>query len=242
MLALASLLLGIAPIEASAPQAATQPFFELKQARIDAYREGDRAYFEQLLTDDFVGLGPDGRLSSKSDYLATEFHGDQRQRLATETKVEGFKAERSSDVLVMTYEETERSKIGANDFSAHLRRLDIYLLENGRWRLRSMTAVRIPEAPTAIAVAPEKLTEYAGSYVFGPGLTSLVRVQDDKLLEQTSGQAEVELVPIGADTFYSPPDLEARVIFERDASGKIAAQLYRSGNQSVRGPVTSDRR
>lgn len=237
-----ALLLALAAIEASNGQPASQPFFELKQARIDAYRKGDRVFFEQLLTDDFVGLGPDGRLSSKRDYLASEFHGDQRNRLATETTVEGFNAKKSGDVLVMTYEETEHSQIGVDEFTAHLRRLDTYLFENGRWRLRSMTAVRIPDAPRSIAIEPRKLAEFAGSYAFGPRLTSVVRIEGNKLLEQTSGQAEVELIPIGADTFYAPPDLEARVIFERDPTGKVEAQIYRSGNQTVRGTIIRDRR
>ena len=233
-------LLWLALSAVTVPATAEPPaelYFDLKQARITAYKKGDRAFFEQLLSEDFVGLGPDGKLSTKADYLADTFHGDQRQRLATETTVSGFNARYSGDMLVMTYEEVERSKIGDSEYREHLRRLDTYQLQDGRWRLRSMTAVRVPEAPQAIFLPAATLGTYAGSYLFGPGLTSVVRLSGGKLLEQTSGQAEVELIPIGEDTFYAPPDLQARVLFERDAAGKVVAQVYQSGSQKLRAPM-----
>lgn len=204
---------------------------------MDAYKRGDRAFFEQLLSEDFVGLGPDGRLTTKTDYLADAFHGDQRQRLTTETSVSGFVARRSGDMLVISYEEVERSKVGQAEFREHLRRLDTYQLQGGRWRLRTMTAARVPEAPAAISVPADKLAAYSGSFAFGPGLISVVRLSGGKLVEQTSGQPEVELIPIGEDIFYAPPDLQARILFERDSAGKVVAQIYQSGSQKLRAPI-----
>jgi hypothetical protein len=232
LLAAASLLMAAAP----AAEPASEPYFQLKQDRIDAYRNGDRAFFADLLADGFVGLGPDGQFTTKQDYLDRTFHGDQRARLTTETQVSDFHATRHGELLVMTYEEIERTDVGGHVFREHLRRVDVYRLETGRWRLQAMTAVAVPEIPTAIEVPAERLADYAGTYRFGPELVSTVRLDRGMLLEQTSGQAETALIPVGPDTFYATGDIQGRVIFERDAAGTVAAQIYQSGSQKLRAP------
>ncbi|MDQ0464207.1 hypothetical protein QO010_001988 [Caulobacter ginsengisoli] len=211
-------------------------YWPLKAERIEAYRTGDRAYFEALLADDFVALGPDGRRVGRADYLAAEFGTGQRQALGTRTEVVDFAATRTGDTLVLAYEEMEVTTVGTGRFVTHLQRLDVYVLRQGRWRLQTMSGVRIPEAPAAMALRPEQLADYVGEYAFGPGLVSTVRLQDGRLVEQTTGQAAAPLVPVGPDLFYSPGDLEARVQFERDPAGRVVAQIYRSGSQVLRGP------
>jgi hypothetical protein len=212
------------------------PYWPLKQARIQAYREGNRAFFETLLAADFVTIGPDGRRVGRAQYLDSEFgttpggHG-----LRPETEVSEFTAARTGNTLVMTYREAIRTDVGGQPFTEQLRRLDVYVLQQGRWRLLTMTAVRIPEAPWVVALPAEALGAYAGRYAFGPNLVSTVRVSNGRLLEQTTGQQEGELLPVGPDLFYAPPDVEARIAFERDASGRVVAQVYRSGPQALRG-------
>ena len=237
-------LLASAPASAQPPAAlprwATPEanlYWPLKQARMDAYRAGDRAFFEALLAEDFVSVGPDGRRVGRSAYLDGEFgtapggHG-----LRPETLVSDFTARRTGDAIVLNYEERVTTEVGGNPFTEHLRRLDVYVLQQRRWRLLTMTAVRVPEAPRAIAMPVGALAAYAGRYGFGPNLVSTVRVENGRLIEQTSGQQAGELLPVGPDLFYAPPDMEARVMFERDASGRVVAQIYRSGTQSLRAP------
>jgi hypothetical protein len=212
-------------------------YWPLKQARIAAYREGNRAFFEALLADDFVTVGPDGRRVGRAHYLDVEFgtatggHG-----LRPETEVSDFSARRTGDTVVLSYEERIRTDVGGQAFVEHLRRLDVYVRERGRWRLLTMTAVRVPEAPPVIAMPVEQLQAYAGTYRFGPNLLSTVRVEDGRLVEQTTAQQPTSLLPVGPDLFYAPPDVEARIAFERDATGRVVAQVYRAGAQVVRAP------
>jgi hypothetical protein len=211
-------------------------YWPLKQARIRAYREGDRAFFEDLLAEDFVTIGPDGRTVGRAEYLDSEFGTSGGHGLRPETEVADFSARRTGDTLVLSYEERIRSTIGGQSFTEHLRRLDVYVRQQGRWRLLTMTAVRVPEAPPVIALGADQLAAFAGRYIFGPNLISTVRVESGRLIEQTSGQQAGELLPVGPDLFYAPPEVEARILFERDASGRVVAQIYRSGAQSLRAP------
>lgn len=209
-------------------------YWPLKEARARAYSDHDRAFFEGLLADTFVGMGPDGRLSSRADYLAAEFGAERPPGMAPVTEVDDFHAVRTGATLVMHYTETVRTAVGADAFVEHLRRLDVYVWAGGRWRLQAMTAARIPQAPATMPIDPAKLADYEGAYVFGPGIISTVRRDGGRLLEQTSGQPEGELLPVAPDTFYAPPDVEARVVFERDGAGRVVAQVYQSSGQRLR--------
>ena len=99
-----------------------------------------------------------------------------------------------------------------------------------------MTAARMPQAPPAVTVASEKLAEYAGRYQFAPGVVSEVKLDGDTLVERTTGQPGDKLIPVGPDVFYAPSDVEARVEFTRDAQGRVTAQVYRSGSQTMTAP------
>jgi hypothetical protein len=236
LLAVVAIVAPAASAEGRWASAEANLYWPLKEARIRAYRERDRAFFERLLAANFVSLAPDGRRVGRDEYLEGEFGGDAAARPKVETTVEDFTAVRNGAVVVLAYKETERSAVGANTFEVHLGRLDVYVRVKGRWQLQTMTAVRLPEAPVRIDVPAAKLAAYEGRYAFASDVVSVVRVEGARLLEQTTGNPESELVPIGPDLFYAPPDLEARVSFERDAAGRVVAQIYRSGSQVLRAP------
>src|SRR5262249_2110171 len=144
------------------------------------------------------------------------------------TEVTAFSARRTGSTLVLSYEEIERSQVGDQQFVEHLARLDVYVRQGGRWRLLTMTAARIPQAPETIAMSAQRLAEYVGVYRFAPDIVSTVRLDGARLMEQSTGNPEGEMLPIGPDLFYAPPAVQARVSFERDASGRVVAQIYRS--------------
>jgi hypothetical protein len=85
-----------------------------------------------------------------------------------------------------------------------------------------------------IEVSADALAQYVGVYEFAPGVRSTVMLEGGHLFEQTTGQQRGELLPVGADEFYVPPDAEGRTRFERDASGRVAVQIYASGGQEFR--------
>lgn len=209
-------------------------YWPLKQERIEAYRTRDRARMEQVLAPTFIGLGPDGRRVTRDAYLAAEFSGESTEAPQVNTEVSDFTATRTGSTLVLSYREVEHVNVAGQSFDTALARLDVYVRQSGRWRLQTMTAVRLPQAPEAIELGATELIQYVGTYQYGPGVQSVIRFADGKLLEQSTGSPEVEMIPIGRDEFYSPPDLESRVTFERDARGRVITQIYRSGSQTLR--------
>lgn len=220
------------------PTAEANQYWRLKEERVRAYREHDRAFFEALLAEGFVTLGPDGRRLNRAQYLESEFAEGREAGTSTDTEVRDFNAVRTGQTLVLSYEEVGRTAVGDTEFVEHLARLDVYVRQRGRWRLQTMTAVRVPEAPQVIEVSAERLQDYVGSYEFAPGLISVVSLDGAQLVEQTTGQQRTELMPIGPDAFYAPPDVAARVTFERDAAGRVITQVYSADGQTFRAPRT----
>ncbi len=239
LLAIAFLVCGVTAVSAQTqrwPTPEANQYWHLKQERMEAYRARDRAAMERLLSPSFVAMSVGGEHQSRDQYLASEFSSERQAGPTTETEVADFNVTRVGSTLILAYRETERSNVAGQVFEVHLSRLDVYVRQRGRWLLQTMSAVRLPEAPRTIEVSAARLAEYVGVYQYGPGITSTVRLVSGRLMEQSTGNPEVEMLPVGPDEFYSPPDLEARAVFERDASGRVIAQVYRSGAQTLRAP------
>lgn len=134
----------------------------------------------------------------------------------------------------MTYFERVENHVGAQVLVERSRRLDVYALRDGQWRLVAMTGARLPEAPPVIAMTADQLAVFEGQYEFAPGVISRVWVDGEHLAEQSTGQPQTKMVPMASDQFFDPANLSARISFSRDATGKVDAQIYQSDGQSLR--------
>lgn len=231
-------LLTLISLFASQTQAATPDTFrELTERRAAAYVAEDRAYYEKLLSKDFVLLGDNGSVTNKADYLDSEFGSPRPKNMKPFYSFNSFHVVTArSDMAIVSYIKTQGMKVGEQTVSADARRLDTYVLENGEWRLVAMAAIPVVKPPKAISLPPKKLTEYVGKYSISEGLESVVTVAGDHLTEQTTGQPAVTLLPVAPDTFFDPDDSPTtRMVFRRDSRGKIIAWVYTSGDQEIVG-------
>ena len=86
------------------------------------------------------------------------------------------------------------------------------------------------EPPPVPELSAADLAEYVGTYVMGDiygetVLTIEVAMQDDHLIAHPTGQPEIEMRPVGVDTFalfYNGMDINTQVIFQRDSAGEVA--------------------
>lgn len=77
----------------------------------------------------------------------------------------------------------------------------------------------------AVSIDPETLKDYEGVYRIDAQTTRVIRVVDGKLTSQRSGSTAFALIPIGADTFLFDDNF-SRIVFERDAEGKVTAMRF----------------
>ena len=89
-------------------------------------------------------------------------------------------------------------------------------------------------AAATVTVPPAVLDRYAGRYQLAPDFVIAVRRDGNALLAQPTGQPEVTLVP-ESDTRFYVQEVDARVVFEADASGTVTRLiLHQGGRQTPR--------
>lgn len=217
------------------PKVDSAEFFrDLTERRASAYIVGDRTFYEKLLSADFVMMGDNGTITRKDEYLDAEFAGKRSLSMKPFYAIRDFRVIRRKDLAIVSYLKTEGMKVGEQTFSADAQRLDTYTLEAGQWRLVTMVASRVLKPLKPIALPPETLGAYAGTYSIASGVESVVTEAGDHLAEKTTDQPATVLMPLGYDTFFDPNDSPAaRTIFRRDANGKVIAWSYVNGDQEV---------
>jgi CubicO group peptidase (beta-lactamase class C family) len=93
-------------------------------------------------------------------------------------------------------------------------------------------AVRLPGERKAVALGPEALKAYEGSYAISPEFGFVIRVGNGKLIAQATGQGPLELYAEKLDHFFFR-DVDAQIVFARDAAGKVtSATLFQNGREA----------
>jgi ketosteroid isomerase-like protein len=144
---MAALLLAFASLGVSVAQAQASPgkgpaaAEALKQAEhdwVDAAKAGDTDKLGQILADDWVGLGYDGKKATKQSMLADLKSGTQ--------KLESFEfgpldVKVLGNVGVVQGSDTEKSSVGGKDTSGHWVWMDVFEKRDGKWvAVRSQSA------------------------------------------------------------------------------------------------------
>jgi hypothetical protein len=83
-----------------------------------------------------------------------------------------------------------------------------------RLRWRHSSKIRRRQAESAA------YQEYAGTYKLSAGISRVVSTRQEELTAPRSGRAAETLLP-GAPDLFSRKGIEGRILFRRDAAGKV---------------------
>ena len=86
----------------------------------------------------------------------------------------------------------------------------------------------------AIAIAPEVLNDYVGTYELQPGFEVTITTKDGKLFAQATGQPQFEIFAEAEDTFFLKV-VAAQMVFGRSETGEVANVTLNQGGQSMTG-------
>jgi hypothetical protein len=220
----------------AAPKPGSAEFFQdLTERRARAYLNNDRAFYEKLLSADFVMMGDNGSVSAKGAYIETEFAATRAEGMKPFYSISEFRVNSlREDFAIVSYLKTEGMRLGEQAFTVDARRLDTYALEDGQWRLVAMVASRVLKPPTITPLGAGALADFAGRYGVSPGVESVITIAGDHLVDKTTGQPPAELWPVGPDRFFIPADSPgARTIFRRNQDGVVTSWVYTNGDQEV---------
>jgi hypothetical protein len=223
---------------AQAQSAATDDVSELRQLterRFAANAANDRPFYERLIAENALILLPNRRPLTKRAYLDHEFLSRRAGYHGASATVHDFRAVVDRDSAVVSYLAVEPTALGDQTFEVRTGRIDTYIRLKGEWRLLSMAMMEVPSWPDAATIDPKLYSDYAGTYQLSPDIFVVVTNEDGHLMSAMTGQDQSELFPENATTFFDRTDSPlARTIFERDSSGNVVAQIYRSHGQRIR--------
>lgn len=93
-------------------------------------------------------------------------------------------------------------------------------------------SVQLPGERVAIAVSPDALKAYEGTYEVNPEFGFVVRVEGGKLIVQATRQGPLEIFAESPDHFFFKV-VDAQIVFERDGAGKVTgATLHQNGRDT----------
>jgi ketosteroid isomerase-like protein len=102
--------------------------------------KGDIKFTEDLLADDYVGTGTDGRRLTKTQTL-DEFRSGA---FTSESMVvDGIKVRVLGDTAIVTLDQSEKSQSQGRDMSGRSRWTDIFMKRNGKWQLVANQGTRV---------------------------------------------------------------------------------------------------
>jgi CubicO group peptidase (beta-lactamase class C family) len=88
-------------------------------------------------------------------------------------------------------------------------------------------AVRLKEE-VIVSVDPAIFKDYTGKYDYGSGIVITITAENEKLFAQATNQAKVEIFPLSEKEFMLK-DLNAKVVFPREANGKVSKLMLDMG-------------
>jgi len=136
------------------------------------------------------------------------------------------------DVAILSYDLDETEIVYGQELKARYHGTDTWVERNGQWQIIAGQMLRYYEdpAPGASNFADHK--SYAGTYELAPGVTRTVSTLGQDLMVQRSGRAAETLIPEAQGIFFRK-GVEGRILFRRDAAGKVDALIDRRNNEDI---------
>jgi len=200
------------------------------QEIMDAVAPGNPEPWNKYFADDAMYFDEKGRAMNKAALvkdvspLPNGYSGN--------IKVLNAKGNILRDAAVLSYDLDETEVIFGQELKARYHGTDTWVRRNGQWQIVAGQMLRYYEDPTPGKVSAAANPEYAGTYELSPGITRVVSANQQGLSAQRSGRAVETLIPEAPDIFFRK-GMEGRILFRRDAAGKVEALIDRRNNQDI---------
>lgn len=217
---------GSAQAEPVATDALRGELLRITQRLVDAIPLGDRAPWQQSLTDGAVVIDEFGRIQHKAGVVAS-LHPFP-QGLSGSIELRDAHVQRYGDTAVMQVEQYERETVFGQKLVTRYQTLLTFVRQDGAWKLAGYEDVTVPTAPPPLRVPGLVPSDYVGTYRYAPGRTWTVVDRDGALGYTTRAGGPVNVLqPIAKDVFMGSDDERNLIIFRRDGKGHVDALIER---------------
>lgn len=210
---------------AEAPALATT-IGRLLRERLDAYGRRDAATWARYV-DDACLCGGSTRAGLLAELAA--------RPAALENgfgEIRDLEARAFGETVIAHYRVTEYSVAGGHRIELEQWRTETLLRRNGTYVLVAGASTLVPRDPAVARVDPRLYDEYAGRYEYAAGMVDTVSRDGDRIYVQTGGMEKEELRPESETTYFAGGQ-DWRLLFVRDADGRVAELRFRQNGQDL---------
>jgi hypothetical protein len=201
------------------------------QALADATGSGQAKVWSDILDDRMLMTDENGAVTDKAASV--------KQIVPLPAGASGFirvidwRANIDRDVAVSSQLDDEYENYHGQHLHAQYRVTCSWVKRVSGWKLLSMQVLATRQDPPAVTL-PARLTDsYVGRYSGGPGLDYVIAKQPGGLIGTRAGRPPVELKAELADVLFVPGQPRSRILFQRDAKGRIIGFVSRREERDV---------
>lgn len=201
------------------------------QQLLDAVTSGDRAVWERTLDPRARYVSENATIDTRATFLPQI--EPLPQGITGRLAVDGFTVEHFGDTAVTVYTARESETYFGQELAAEYLITDTWRRSGGAWRLvLSHVAVKQFDPP-AIALPPEQLAEYAGTYRLTDAIRYTIRRDGDGLVGERAGRPAQPLRVEVRDVLFVPGQPRSRKLFRRDPAGRVTGFVDRREGHDV---------
>jgi uncharacterized protein DUF4440 len=222
-------LLAVAPGQASGTHATEREANEIvnrAQRLFDALAPGDVALWRDALTEGAVLIDEFGRRHTKAEALRemrplpAGFSGSIEVR---HPNVQLYPA-----TAVLDCEMFEQEKVFDQQLTVRYLATLVFVRQGRDWKLAAMETVTLPTPPPRLEVGDLPLSDYPGTYTYGPGRNFIVEVNGRELRFRTRSDGRTTMLePLAKDVFMDAGEERNLFLFRRDARGRVTSLIER---------------
>ena len=197
-----------------------------RQEMADALTGGDVAVWDRYVDPGFIFAEEDGSTKGKAEALKEV--RPLPKGLGGNIHVELLSYHEDGDVAVALFRQIETENYFAQVLHANYLTLTTWRKRAGGWREIAEQVLAEKTDPPAIALPPQQLAQYGGTYrLKGSEATYTIAAADGALTATRNGRKPVSWNAEASDVFFAKGDPRIRDIFQRDAQGRVTGFVER---------------
>jgi len=222
-------LLAVARGQASVTPATEHEASEIvKRAQMlfDALAPGDVTLWRDALTEGAVLIDEFGRRQTKAEAL--------REMRPLPAGFSGSIEVRHPNVqfypstAVLDCEMFEQEKVFDQQLTVRYLATLVFVRQGRDWKLAAMETVTLPTPPPRLEIGDLPVSDYPGTYTYGPGRRFIVEVEGRELKFRTRSDGRATLLePLAEDVFMDAGEERNLFLFRRDERGRVTSLIER---------------
>ena len=200
------------------------------QEIMDAVAPGNPEPWKKYFADDGIYFDEKGRFMDKAALLKDV--SPLPKGYSGTIKVLNAKSNILSDTAILTYDIDETEVVFGQELKARYHGTDTWVLRNGQWQIVAGQMLRYYEDPAAGKANASAYKDYIGTYELASGITRVVAANQQELTVRRTERAIETLLPEAPDIFFRK-GIEGRILFRRDAAGRVDALIDRRNNEDI---------